>query len=154
MTTDFTRVTLVTIPGRMNIWLRFGYPQRELAVTPQKSVVDFTPGAVFCRIRWQANAYGTTVWRLMVLQAAEHRQPMQRLIGVEPGAIVLLHVVSEKAVKRAFAVIDAIERQQLDPAHVAPSYWRTVHNRLAANVTVPAYTPERQASYELRKACV
>ena len=45
----------------------------------------FLPGAMFCRIRWQANDYGTVRWQLMVMQAATPLDAMQR-IPVRPGA--------------------------------------------------------------------
>src|SRR3546814_18874783 len=51
----------------------------------------FLPGAMFCRIRWQANDYGTIRWQLMVMQACTPLDAAQRIPGVQPGARLLLH---------------------------------------------------------------
>ena len=43
--------------------------------------------------------------------------------------------------------IDAIEALDIDPASTSPAYWRTLGNRLAARLPLPAYTAERHAAY-------
>src|SRR3546814_2781179 len=59
----------------------------------------FLPGAMFCRIRWQANDYGTIRWQLMVMQACTPLDAAQRIPGVQPGARLLLHAEGENQVR-------------------------------------------------------
>ena len=70
MSQPLTRVALVFVPEKRNVWLRFGRPAHETIIDRQRRTAEFAPGAVFCRIRWEANAYGTMLWQLAVLQAA------------------------------------------------------------------------------------
>ena len=151
MTMQLTRVALVFVPEKRNVWLRFGRPAQETIIDQQRRTAVFKPGAVFCRIRWEANAYGTELWQLAVVQAAAQGETLQRIAGIVPGATLLLHVGTAGKVQAALRLIDAIEATRIDPADVAPTYWRMVHNRLAARVEVSPYTPDRHAAYLLRR---
>src|SRR3546814_5774815 len=64
-----TRVALATIEPHFNLYLRFGEPAHTLRLDRWRRWAVFLPGAVLCRIRWQANDYGTVRWQLMVMQA-------------------------------------------------------------------------------------
>jgi hypothetical protein len=154
VSTALTRVSLRFVDQRTNVYLRFGRPQCAQRIDRRRSRVYFRPGAVFCRIWWHANEYGTTRWELMVLQAGTPRQTLQRVVGIAPGATLLLHVRGPKKVPFTLQLIDAIEAQQIHCADVAPSYWRTVHNRLAGRAEPPAYTGEQHAAHVLAKALV
>ena len=68
-TTPLTRVSLAYIEARIDIYLRFGEPARTIRLDRWRRVAMFPPGAMFCRIRWHANDYGTIRWQLMVMQA-------------------------------------------------------------------------------------
>ena len=151
MSGPLTRVALVFVPERRNVWLRFGRPARERIIDRQRRVAEFSAGAVFCRVRWEANAYGTVVWEFAVVQAVAPREMLQRIAGIVPGAMLLLHVRTAAKVQAVLRLIDAIEATRIDPADVAPTYWRMVHNRLAARVEVSPYTPDRHAAYLLRR---
>jgi hypothetical protein len=151
MSAQVTRVALVFVPERMNVYLRFGRPGRERIIDGQRRVVEFAPEAVFCRIRWEANDYGTTLWQLSILQAAARGESVQRVAGVVPGATLLLHVHGARKVQPVLRLIDAIEAQQIDPADVAPRYWRMVQNRLAARVEVSPYTLDRHTAHLLQQ---
>ncbi|MEJ7669592.1 MAG: DUF2840 domain-containing protein [Casimicrobiaceae bacterium] len=151
MTMSLTRVALVFVPEKRNVWLRFGRPAQETIIDRQRRSAVFNPGAVFCRIRWEANAYGTELWQLGVLQAAAPGETLQRIAGIVPGATLLLHVGTAGKVQAALRLIDAIEATRIDPTAVAPTYWRMVHNRLAARVEASQYTPNRHAAYLLRR---
>lgn len=152
MSTLLTRVSLIFIPDRVNIWLRFGHPVAEHLQDGQRRFADFAPGALLCRIEWQANRYGTTRWVLRVLQTASAGETAQVVTGVQPGAQILLRVSSQQRVIQVLGLIDDLEAQGHDPSHVPPDYWRTVHNRLAAHMPPPAYTPERHAAFCAREA--
>ncbi len=54
-----TRVSRAYIEQRIDVYLRFGEPERTIRLDRWRRVAVFLPGAVFCRIRWQANDYGT-----------------------------------------------------------------------------------------------
>ena len=64
-----TRVALAYIDQRFDLYLRFGDPARIIRFDRWRRCAVFTPNAVLCRIRWQANDYGTIRWQLMVMQA-------------------------------------------------------------------------------------
>ncbi len=142
-----TRVVLAFVPERVNNRLRFGSPMHEIKLDRWRSVVQFSPDSVFCRVCWLANDYGTTVWHLSVLQAGNAGKSLQCMAGVMPGALRLLHVSGELKVQRALHLIDAIEVLGIDPVAVSPAYWQLLHNRLATREPLPDYTHERHAAH-------
>ncbi|KLD75199.1 DUF2840 domain-containing protein [Xanthomonas hyacinthi] len=142
-----TRVSLAFVEQRIDLYLRFGEPARTIRLDRWRRVAVFLPGAMFCRIRWQANDYGTIRWQLMVMQACTPLDEAQRIPGVLPGARLLLHAEGEPAVRAVLAQLDAIEALGIAPADVSPAYWRMLGNRLAARLPLPAYTAERHAAW-------
>lgn len=149
---SLTRVSLAYIAQRIDLHLRFGEPARIVRFDRWRRVAVFLPGAVFCRICWQANDYGTIRWQLMVMQACTPLDAAQRIPGVLPGARLLVHAEGEPAVRAVLAQLDAIEAQGIAPADVSPVYWRTLGNRLAARLPLPTYTTERHAAWLARRA--
>ncbi len=149
--TPLTRVSLAFVKNRINVYLRFGHPVRELRRDRWRRYAIFTPSAVFCRVRWESNDYGTTRWQLMVLQAYTPFHDVQRIAGIQPGARLLLCAEGERQVKSVLPRIDAIEALGIDPAAVSPAYWRMLGNRLSARLPLPAYTVERHAAYLARE---
>jgi hypothetical protein len=147
-----TRVSLAYIEQRIDIYLRFGEPARIVRLDRWRRVALFLPGAMFCRIRWQANDYGTIRWQLMVMQACTPLDAAQRIPGVLPGARLLLHAEGEPAVRVVLAQLDAIEAQGIAPVDVSPAYWRTLGNRLAAWLPLPEYSAERHAAWLVGRA--
>jgi hypothetical protein len=146
------QVSLAFVDQRVNVWLRFGRPVREIALNRWRRVAVFEPGAVCCRVKWIANDYGTALWQLMVLQAPMPFEGAQRISGVVPGARILLRADGEQQVKAVLVAIDSIEASGIDPCAVAVTYWRTVGNRLAARQPLPEYTSERHAAHLARGA--
>ena len=142
-----TRVSLAYIEPQFKLYLRFGEPARTLLLDRWRRCAVFLPGAMFCRIRWQANDYGTVRWQLMVMQAATPLDDVQRIPGVRPGARLLLHAEGENAVRHVLERIDGIEAQDIAAIDVSPAYWRTLGNRLAARLPLPEYTAERHAAW-------
>ncbi|SFY34496.1 DUF2840 domain-containing protein, partial [Azotobacter vinelandii] len=106
-----TRVSLAYLEHRFKLYLRFGEPARTLRLDHWRRCAVFLPGAMFCRIRWQANDYGTVRWQLMVMQAGTPLDAVQRIPGVRPGARLLLHAEGENAVRAVLERIDGIEAQ-------------------------------------------
>ena len=146
------QVSLAFVEHRVNVWLRFGRPVREIVLNRWRRVAVFETGAICCRVKWIANDYGTTLWQLMVLQAPVPFDGAQRVAGVVPGARILLRADGEQQVKAVLEVIDAIEAHGIEPAVVAATYWHTVGNRLAARQPLPDYTSERHAAHLARGA--
>lgn len=145
--TPLTRVSLAYVERRINLYLRFGRPLRELRLDRWRRCASFAPGAVFCRVRWESNDYGTTRWQLMLLQACTPGERMQRIAGIRPGARLLLCAEGEARVQAVLQRIDAIEALVIDPASAAPAYWHTLGNRLAARQPLPVYNAERHAAW-------
>ncbi|MBS0225949.1 MAG: DUF2840 domain-containing protein [Proteobacteria bacterium] len=145
--TPLTRVTLAYIDQRFDLYLRFGEPARTVRYDRWRRCAVFLPGAVFCRIRWQSNDYGTVRWQLMVMQACTPLDGAQRIPGVQPGARLLLHAEGHNQVRAVLERIDAIEARGIAPAAASPAYWRTLGNRLAARLPLPEYTAGRHAAW-------
>ena len=142
-----TRVALAYIDQRFDLYLRFGDPARIIRFDRWRRCAVFRPNAVLCRIRWQANDYGTIRWQLMVMQACMPMDGAQRIPGVQPGARLLLHAEGEPSVRAVLARIDAIEALGIPPATASPAYWRALGNRLAARLPRPEYSAERHAAW-------
>ncbi|MBR8138184.1 MULTISPECIES: DUF2840 domain-containing protein [Burkholderiales] len=145
--TPLTRVALAYIDQRFDLYLRFGEPARIVRLDRWRRCAVFLPNAVLCRIRWQANDYGTIRWQLMVMQACTPLDGAQRIPGVQPGARLLLHAEGDGQVRAVLERIDAIEARGIAPADASPAYWRTLANRLAARLPLPDYTVERHAAW-------
>lgn len=142
-----TRVALAFVERRIDLHLRFGWPLRMLPLDRWRRIAVFAPGALFCRIRWEANEHGTTLRQLLVLQACGVREHMERIAGVQPGARILLRVEGDRRVPAVLHCIGAIDALGIDPAACSPAYWRILHNRLAAGLALPAYTAARHAAW-------
>ncbi|HCG1270295.1 TPA: DUF2840 domain-containing protein [Pseudomonas aeruginosa] len=142
-----TRVSLAYIEARFKLYLRFGEAARALQLDRWRRCAVFLPGAMLCRIRWQANDYGTVRWQLMVMQACTPLDAAQRIPGVQPGARLLLHAEGENQVRAVLERIDAIEALGIAPVGASPVYWRALANRLAAHSPLPEYTAERHAAW-------
>jgi len=150
-TTLLTHVSLAYIEHQFKLYLRFGESARIHRIDRWRRCTVFLPSAIFCRIRWQANAYGTVRWQLMVMQAGTPLDAIQRISGVQPGARLLLHAEGEKQVHAVLERIDAIEAQGIAPTAVSIAYWRTLANRLAARLPLPDYTAQRHAAWLARE---
>jgi len=132
-TAPLTRVALAYIEPRFKLYLRFGEPARTHQLDHWRRCAVFLPGAMLCRIRWQANDYGT-------------------IPGVQPSARLLLHVEGDNQVRAVLERIDAIEALGIAPVAASPAYWRTLANRLAARLPLPEYTAERHAAWLIGRA--
>ena len=142
-----TRVALAYIEARFKLYLRFGEPARTLQLDRWRRCAVFLPGTMLCRIRWQANDYGTIRWQLMVMQACTPLDAAQRIPGVQPGARLLLHTEGDANVRAVLERIDGIEALGIAAIDVSPAYWRTLGNRLAARLALPEYTTERHTAW-------
>lgn len=145
-----TRVTVLFLADRVNDRVRFGTPMAERIIDRRARIELYASGAVFGYVQWRADRYGTQLWRLWVLQAAKPGERAETLPGVAPAAHVWLSAAGMARVTRALALVDAIEAQGLNPTALPESYWRTVHNRIAAGLEPRVYAPAELAERRAR----
>ena len=146
-TMPLTRVALAYVDSHFSLYLRFGRPISEQRRDRFRRSALFAPATLFCRVRWEANVYGTTRWQLMVLQTGKPLDRVQRIAGIQPGAHLLLRAESESHVRSVLTRIDAIEALGIDPSTVSQAYWRMLGNRLSAHLPLPDYSAERHATH-------
>lgn len=139
MTRSLTRVTILFLDGKVNDRVRFGRPVAERIIDRRCRIDLFAPAQVFGYVQRRANRFGTELWRLWVLRAGAPGERLETVPGIAPGAHIWMSVAGQARVTRALALIDAIEAQGHHPAAVPESYWRTVHNRLAAGTPCRVY---------------
>ena len=147
-----THVELTWIEKKIEHWLRFGRRAEEKILDRRRSIVSFTPNSIFAFVRWASNDYGTIISRMDIVRAVETGERCQTLPFVRPGGEILLRVDSWPKVERVLRAIDTIEALGIDPADVAPEYWRHLHNRLAAGHEPRAYTREQHAAWLKRRS--
>lgn len=146
-----TRVALWHVLNLADDWLRFGTPTAEGMLDRRRSWAGFEPGAVFAYVRWRAGAYGTLRWSLAVLEAGTPGDPIATVARVSPGAKILLEAFGDGPVRRAFAVIDAVEAAGFDPCEISANYWRVARNRLAAHQVPRPYGQAEHAAWLARR---
>jgi len=126
-----TCVELVSIPQRLQWSLRFGRPVKEQIQNRRERHAYFIPNAVFAYCRCQVSEQGTTDCWLAVLRAVAPGEPATALLGVTPGAEILLQVSGSARVRQVLELIDALEANGAAPIAVRTEYWRTLHQRFA-----------------------
>ncbi len=149
--TALTRVALLHAPGSADDWLRFGTPVTEPVIDRRWSWAGFEAGAVFAYVRWRSSDYGTVSWSLRVLRARGPDSAVESVAGIHPGAEILLEALGEGPVRRAFAVIDAIEAAGFDPSGISADYWRVARNRLAVHEAPRPYGAAEHAAWLARR---
>ena len=150
MSTPLTRVGLTRRKPGINVYLRFGAPAKWRWHNAYVRQAFFTPHSVLCRVWWQRNAYGTAVWQVLILRAGAPGDHLQAVLGIDPGAAVLLQAKSERATRRVLRVIAAIEARNIAPTDVAPTYWQAVQNRLSGRGQFGIYGRDRHDAQRLR----
>jgi hypothetical protein len=146
-----THVELIWIEEKIEHWLRFGRPVEQTILDRQRSLSSFKPGSVFGLVRWASNDHGTVVSRMDIVRASFSGEPFQTLPCVNPGGEILLRADNWPTVERVQQTIDAIEALRINPAEVAPEFWRQLHNRLAAGQTPRRYTREHHVAWLKRR---
>ncbi|RRD26823.1 DUF2840 domain-containing protein [Brucellaceae bacterium VT-16-1752] len=146
-----TLVELTWIEKRIENWIRFGRENYGKTLDRSRRLVGFSPGTIFCLVRWAANEYGTIISRVDIVRAVNHDEPYQTLPYVRPGGEILLKVAGWPKVERVLQIIDAIEVQAIDPADVSPDHWRHVHNRMIAGHEPRAYSASQHKAFLLRR---
>ena len=144
-----TRVALAYIDQRFDLYLRFGDPARIIRFDRWRRCAVFTPNAVLCRIRWQANDYGTIRWQLMVMQACT---PLDARAAHSPACsrarACLLHAEGEQSGARRVGA----HRRHRGARHCAGRRLARVlahacQPARSARLPLPEYTAERHAAW-------
>lgn len=146
-----TFVELTWHKRRIENRIRFGRPAGHESLDRHRRVVRFSPGSIFCFVRWAANKYGTILSRADIVRAVDAGERYQTLPFVRPGGDILLRMDGWPKVERVLQMIDAVEALGIDPADVAPDYWQHVHNRLSVNETPRNYTRTRHQAWLKRR---
>ena len=141
------------IPRIQIVSLRFGKPVRRDGRTRAQRTHFFIPESTFGLIRWHGNEYGTTLWQLSILRAVRPQQAASAVVGVTPGAEILLHVSSGSNVRWVLSLIRQIEARGILATDVSPDYWHCVHHRLAARTAPREYSAAQHAAYISRLRC-
>ena len=114
-------------------------------------VVSFAPDSIFAFLRWASNAYGTVYSQIDILRAVAPGEGYVTAPDVHPGGDSLLHISGWPRVEKVLHAIEVVEALGVDPADVAPDYWRHVHNRLSAGDRPQSYTRTRHQAWLRRK---
>ena len=143
MSQPLTRVSLVFIPDRVNVWLRFGQPVGKRYLDEDRSIADFMPGEIFCRVDWRSGRYGTTSWQLLILQTCSPDESVLQIAGIQPGAELLLRASGQPRVLQLLNYLDDIEQRAVDLSRVPATFWRLAHHQMQARLPLPEYTAAR-----------
>jgi hypothetical protein len=146
----FTEVELTWIEGKIERWIRFGLMAEEQVLDRRTRIVCFAPRSVFAFVRWASNDYGTLVSRIDIIRAVERGAPCQTVPYVKPGGEILLRIHGWPKVERVLQLTDWVESLGLNPAHVSPSYWRQVHNRLVVGEEPRRYCHAQHQAWLMR----
>jgi hypothetical protein len=148
---DHTLVELTWREKRIEHRIRFGRIVDEKRLDRHRRIVSFAPGSVFAFARWAANEYGTIISRIDIVRAAGEGEPYQTLPFVRPGGEILLRISGWPKVERVLGAIDAIEALDIDPADVAPEYWRHLSHRISVNEPFRIYSMEQHRAWLRRR---
>ncbi len=148
----WTRVEIHYLPEFLNYWIRFGEPQQWQDRDRRRAFAFFRAGQIFGYVRWEANEYGTQLWRLLVMRAGDDLHPLDRIPGVAPGGEILLDLRGTDRVKKVLAMIDALEERDFEPSEVSPDYWIYVQNRVLTRLPIRPYDLDQHRAHLLRNA--
>lgn len=89
-----TAVSLSFCEGQRNYRLLFGHPIKTVIDSHRfgetHETAYFRPGDIFAVDLWDRNKYGTRRWRILILQAGNVAETVERVPQVTPGARKLL----------------------------------------------------------------
>jgi Protein of unknown function (DUF2840) len=146
-----TDVELIWVEKKIEYWIRFGHVATARIANRNRRMVSFAPRTIFAFIRWASNDYGTILSRIDIVCAVSSGQPFQTLPFVRPGGDILLTIEGWPKVERVLQIIDAIEALGIDPADVAPEYWRHVTHQLTGRQAPRTYTRSRHSAWLKRR---
>ena len=140
--TGFTVIQCHFVRGLLNHRIRFGCADKTISLDKYRKLACFKSGATLGYIRWRANEYGTQDWRFFVLKT-QSTGLLTRVPGIAPAVKVLAAFNGTKAVKRALAALDDVEKSVSGPIETLPdSYWVAFQNDLSTRRTVRGLRPD------------
>jgi hypothetical protein len=142
-----THVDVLWIRQRVENRVRFGRIEQRHVIDRHWRVVSFAPDSIFAFLRWASNAYGTAYSQIDILRAVAPGEGYVTAPHVHPGGDSLLHISGWPKVEKVLHAIEVVEALGIDPADVAPDYWRHVHNRLSAGDRPQSYTRTRHRAW-------
>ena len=148
---ELTHVELLWLKRRVENRIRFGRSAEEHIIDRSRRLVSFAPESIFAFVRWSANDFGTVISLIDILRAVGPGERCSTVPFVRPGGESLLRISGWPKVERVIQLIDAIEALGINPADVAPDYWRHVHNRLSVNERPHSYTPSQHDAWLRRQ---
>ncbi len=132
---DLTLVQGKFVKAHCNHRIRFGIPTYQVRLDRARTLYAFSPQQIFGYIRWQANSFGTTDWRLYVCKTCAAGK-ITRITGISPGADILLNVHGTEAMKYILRQLDSLEKQVgCALENVPESHWRQM--QLAVRIARP-----------------
>ena len=148
---ELTHVEILWISKRVENRIRFGRIDQQHVIDRRWRVVSFAAGSVFAFVRWAGNAYGMVQSRIDILRAVAPGEHYVTIPAVHPGGESLLRAEGWPRVEKVLQTIEAVEALRINPADVAPDYWRHVHNRLSVGGRTQPYTQARHNAWLRRK---
>lgn len=125
MDTDLTLVSIAWRKRRRNHRLLFGTPVRWVRLDWHRRLAAFKSGDIFAYERWQGSQFGTSDWRIFVLQTAHSGQYASEVSGIFPGAIVLVKISGKDRCKRFLKLLDALKTNR-DLSEYSAGKWRQI----------------------------
>ena len=127
----------------LEITLPFARP----AVERSDGWLGFGPGAVFVQVLRETARRGPDRWRLVVLRAGGPGERLSRVLGVRPGAEILLCVTGKGRTGRVLRTFETIRRLGIDPVDVSPPWFAGVGVALNAGLAPRPYSADQHAAY-------
>jgi Protein of unknown function (DUF2840) len=141
---ELTHVDVLWISQRVENRVRFGRIEQQHVIDRHWRVVSFAPDSIFAFLRWASTIPHT--------RKSTSCAPLRQARATSPPrtctpAATLLHISGGPRVEKVLHAIEVVEALGIDPADVAPDYWRHVHNRLSAGDRPQSYTRTRHHAW-------
>jgi hypothetical protein len=146
-----TSVVIGRLSSSTQTVLVFGRHANAEQQRQEQRLLFFAPGAILCYLTYRTKAPGIGLQRLDILQAVAPGERCSRILGVKPGADVLLRVRRAGDIQRVRALIAEMRVQGVDPSDVSAAYWIVVQNRLSASEALPAFSVSAHAAGACRR---
>lgn len=119
--------------NRRNHRILFGTHKMTIRRGWHRSMAVFAAGQIFGYERWDANRFGTQNWHVCVCQAPKSNA-IERIPGIQPGALSLLQASGQRRVQRVFGVLDQLETLAVEAEYMPAHHWREIHNWIETGV--------------------
>jgi hypothetical protein len=124
----------------------FGRHMRSTQQRMGPGLISFALGAILCCLAYRTKAPSVVLDRLGILRAVALAERCSRILGVRPGAGILLRVRRGADVDQFRAPIAAARAQRCKPADVSAAFWTAGQSRQRARLLLPAFSSVAQAA--------